>query len=226
MSPAGLQSHVDHQWFRSDYWRQQDRLIGSYSGRGSVWIINSDHGKWILKHYFRGGLYAKINQDKYLWSGINDTRAVREFKLLEYMQSKHLPAPKPIAARVVKSGLFYANDLITEYIEHQTTFAQLLIENQTEPKLWAQIGAVVAQFHKQRIYHPDLNTHNLLINHDQVYLIDFDKGEIKNHSSHWPEANIARLKRSIEKETGHSCDRTFAEHWLALTTAYKQTLNG
>ncbi len=59
-----------------------------------------------------------------------------------------------------------------------------------------------------------------------MFLIDFDKGEIRSHSNHWPEANIARLKRSIEKETGHSCDRTYAEHWQALTAAYQHTLTG
>lgn len=224
LSSPALQQHVNEQWFHADYWAQQDRLLGTYSGRGSVWIIKSEHGKWILKHYFRGGLYAKVNQDKYLWSGVNNTRAVREFKLLEYLQTKQLPSPKPVAVRVLKSGLFYANDLITEYIQHETTFAKQLLNQQTSPQAWARIGQVVAQFHRHHVYHADLNAHNLLINGDQVILIDFDKGELKNNKKDWPQANIARLKRSIEKETNHSCDRTYADHWQALTKAYKQAL--
>lgn len=229
MSHPELSSIVNESWFNADYWAEQGRLLGTYAGRGSVWMIKSAEGKWVLKHYYRGGLYAKISRDKYFWTGFNQTRAVREFRLLTHMYDQGLPCPKPVAVQVKKSGLFYTNDLITEYIRHQTTFAKKLNQNDNEIQLWAQVGTVIGRFHAAGIYHADLNVHNLLINNNDIYLIDFDKGDIKNNHTKWPQANLARLKRSIEKETQQSCDQQLKNHWQALIdshqSALKQNLN-
>jgi len=224
LSHPDLSTEPDKNWFNAEYWAEQGRLLGTYAGRGSVWMIKSDDGKWVLKHYYRGGLYAKISRDKYLWSGLQNTRAVREFKLLTHMHKQGLPCPKPVAVQVKKSGLFYTNDLITEFIRHQTTFAKSLNQNGNMVQLWAQVGQVIARFHACGIYHADLNVHNLLINNDDVYLIDFDKGEIKNNHKAWPQANLARLKRSIEKQSGQSCDRALKEHWQALLDSHQSTM--
>jgi len=206
-------------WFNAQYWANQGRLLGTYAGRGSVWMIKSDDSKWVLKHYYRGGLYAKISRDKYLWSGIENTRAVREFRLLTHMHEKGLPCPKPIAVQVKKTGLFYTNDLITQYIRHKHTFADII--TQSTPKLWHQVGELIGHFHVAGIYHADLNVHNLLINGEDIYLIDFDKGTIKSNLNNWPQANLARLKRSIEKETQQSCDKELSAHWQALLNGHQ-----
>lgn len=219
-----LNSKPNENWFDAQYWSIQGRLLGTYSGRGSVWIIKSDLGKWVLKHYYRGGLYARISRDKYFWSGLQNTRAVSEFNLLQYMYKRGLPCPKPIAVRVKKTGLFYTNDLITQYIQHKTTFAKKLVSTNTKPDLWAQIGQVIASFHIAGINHADLNAHNLLIDDNTIHLIDFDKGQRMPHQKNWPQANIARLKRSIEKETGRSCARHYAEHWHALVHRYQKAM--
>ena len=218
-----LEKKPDKNWFNAKYWAEQGRLLGTYAGRGSVWMVKSDHGKWVLKHYYRGGLYAKVSRDKYLWSGFDNTRAVREFRLLMHMYEKGLPCPKPIAVQVKKTGFFYTNDLITQYIQHQTTFAKKLNESSENSELWSHIGHVIARFHHAGIYHADLNVHNLLISDGQIYLIDFDKGEIKNTQKNWPQANLARLKRSIEKETAQSCDHELKEQWQALIQSYQST---
>lgn len=223
LSHPELDAEPDHNWFQAQYWAEQGRLLGTYAGRGSVWMIKFDHSKWVLKHYYRGGLYAKISRDKYLWSGLENTRAVREFRLLMHMHEKGLPCPKPIAVQVKKTGLFYTNDLITQYIKHQTTFAKQLSQSNNSTGLWKQIGRVIARFHAAGIYHADLNVHNVLINEDDIYLIDFDKGVIKNNHQNWPQANLARLKRSIEKETGQNCDQTLKDQWQALLKSHQST---
>lgn len=216
------QSEPTENWFSAQHWANQGRLLGTYAGRGSVWIIKSDDGKWVLKHYYRGGLYAKISRDKYLWSGFNSTRAVREFNLLLHMEKLGLPCPKPVAVQIQRSGLFYTNDLITQYITHQFTFAEKL--TQSDPTLWQQVGTVIGRFHAAGIYHADLNVHNLLIHQDSIYLIDFDKGEIKKNRKHWPQSNLARLKRSIEKETDSRCEQDFKKHWQALLSGHRDAM--
>ena len=219
-----LESEIENQWFEQEHWLNQGRLLGANSGRGSAWVIKSEHGKWVLRHYFRGGLYAKISKDKYLWTGIDNCRAIKEFKLLSQLQRWKLPAPVAVAARVSKHGLFYRNDLIMEQIKHQETFGQILSEPQQQLKVWSKIGHTIAQFHNQGVYHSDLNANNILINEDQVYLIDFDKGDIRTKNTRWQLNNINRLKRSIEKITQKSCHSELKAYWNSLYTAWESQI--
>jgi tRNA A-37 threonylcarbamoyl transferase component Bud32 len=70
-----------------------------------------------------------------------------------------------------------------------------------DPALWRAIGSCIRQFHDARVCHADLNAHNILIDHAQrVFLIDFDRGKRRKAGS-WRAANLARLKRSLEKIT-------------------------
>ncbi len=199
----------------------QGRLLGASSGRGAAWIIKSEWGKWILRHYFRGGLYAKLNQDQYLWTGIKHTRAYREFQLLAEIQALGLPSPQPMAARVVKKGLFYRNDLIMSYIPHKHTLAQILADDDLPLDQWQHIGQLIAQYHQQGIYHSDLNAHNILMDGEKIHLIDFDKGMQKSPHSSWQQSNLQRLQRSIEKVSGQSSEKALSAAWQALLKGYQ-----
>lgn len=216
---------IDNQWFEQQFWLNQGRLLGAKSGRGSAWIIKSEHGKWVLRHYYRGGLPAKINKDRFLWLGLDNCRAFKEFRLLQTLQQKQLPAPAPVAARVQRKGLSYRTDIIVEHINHQQTFADLLKPNPTQPldlKQWQLIGNTIAQFHRQGVFHADLNAHNILLDQKQCFLIDFDKGSIKTINHSWQQANLNRLKRSIEKISKQSCNKHLKTAWQALQQAWQQ----
>jgi len=231
-----LKDEINPQWFEQDYWMNQGRLLGANSGRGSTWVIKSEWGKWVLRHYFRGGLYAKINRDKYFWTGLKNTRAYREYQLLNELQNLNLPSPKPIAALIKKQGLFYRNDLIMEHIQHQMTFAQgiknehlnqhsskhneMSNDNLLNIDMWHLIGQTIAQYHTNGIYHSDLNAHNILLNDQQVFIIDFDKGEQKTPAKGWQQNNMSRLKRSIEKLSNKNCDTQLRKEWQGLLAGY------
>lgn len=212
--------HVNAEWFTQEYWLNQGRLLGANSGRGTAWTIKSEWGKWVLRHYLRGGLYAKINRDSYFWTGLNKTRAVKEFTLLNKLQQLNLPSPKPIAVLVVKKGLYYKNDLIMENIMHDQTFAQAIIDSTTDD-IWRNIGHTIAQYHANGIYHSDLNAHNILLLKDKVYIIDFDKGDLRRINANWQKKNMLRLKRSIEKITQQSCDFALKKQWQILMDGYR-----
>lgn len=216
-----LKDEVEEQWFEQKYWMNQGRLLGASSGRGAAWIIKSEWGKWILRHYFRGGLYAKFNKDQYLWTGIKNTRAYREFQLLAQIQNCGLPSPKPMAALVVKKGLYYRNDLIMEHLKHERTLAQSLLADPLPLEQWQRIGALIAQYHQQGIYHSDLNAHNILLDEAQIHLIDFDKGSQKPPNKSWQQSNLQRLQRSIEKVSGQSCEKEMSAAWQALINGYQ-----
>ena len=216
-----LQQDFNNQWFDKDYWLAQGRLLGANSGRGSAWTIKSEHGKWVLRHYYRGGLFGKLIKDSYFWIGLNKTRSFQEYKILQQLNALKLPAPQPVAAHVVKRGLFYSTDLIMSHIPHDMTFAQLIHECIDDIRCWRLVGQTIAQFHQHRVYHSDLNTHNILLNQDHAFLIDFDKAQIMKKNGAWQKSNLTRLKRSIHKVSDLSCDLELKKHWQALMEGYQ-----
>jgi len=221
ITSSELQEHITENWFNQEYWLNQGRLLGANSGRGTAWVIKSEWGKWVLRHYLRGGLYAKLNRDHYLWLGLNKTRATKEYELLLHLQKLNLPSPKPIAALVIKKGLSYKNDLIMEHINHDLTFAEHLKQDKQNTNIWQNIGKTIAQYHQHGIYHADLNAHNILIAKDKVHVIDFDKGEIRTPQPSWQQKNMLRLRRSIEKITQKSCDKELNTYWQILIDSYE-----
>ncbi len=223
----------DAQWFDHQYWLDQGRLLGANSGRGSAWMVKSPHGKWMLRHYFRGGLPARINRDKYLWRGLDKSRAVAEWRLLQRMHGEGLPVPQPVAARVRRKGWFYTADILMEFLPHEQTLARFVNTAQAAEDMhsWSRVGQAIARLHAAGYFHADLNAHNILLSKDKVWLIDFDRGRHMGsqppRSAPAPEAdpvvlgwqadNLRRLQRSLEKvinqpkaenqhSTGHSSE--------------------
>ncbi|NQY86680.1 MAG: 3-deoxy-D-manno-octulosonic acid kinase [Colwellia sp.] len=190
------------------YWQKENAITGSAQGRGTTWFVKHTDKKskqvehWVLRHYYRGGLIGKIINDSYWFTSQANTRAAREFSLLEHMQKLALPAPKPIAFRVIRHGLFYRADLLSSRIVHAEDLVALLSKQPLTAALWKKIGVTIKHFHDNNIYHHDLNAHNILIDkNDQVFLIDFDRGAVrKNNQASWQQANLARLQRSFLKE--------------------------
>ncbi len=187
--------------FNSHYWQERNAITGSAQGRGTTWFLVHEQHHWVLRHYYRGGLIGKFNKDSYFFSSIKNTRAAQEFSLLETLQQLDLPAPQPIAYRVVKKGLFYHADLLSKRIEHAQDLVAILSQRSISTSLWQKIGAMIAEFHHNGIYHHDLNAHNILVdNNDKVWLIDFDRGEQRSVKSNWQQKNMSRLLRSFTKE--------------------------
>ncbi|WP_220465405.1 3-deoxy-D-manno-octulosonic acid kinase [Colwellia sp. BRX10-3] len=212
----------------SDYWQVNNAIVGSAQGRGTTWFIATDNAagimrNWVLRHYYRGGLIGKVINDQYLYTGIANTRAAREFSLLTSMRSLGLPAPKPVAFRVIKHGLFYRADLLSSRIENASDLVGILSKQEINQLLWQQIGKVIKTFHQQGIYHHDLNAHNILIDdNDKVWLIDFDQGEQRKKRVKWPEENMARLLRSFRKESNRVSNFQWREkNWQALLNGYQ-----
>ena len=85
---------------------------------------------------------------------------------------------------------------------------------------WAAIGRCLRRFHDFGICHADLNAHNVLLRgRSDVFLIDFDRGR-QRRPGLWRDANLVRLRRSIEKvgdARGQSLDEAA---WHCLLAAY------
>ena len=222
---ASLAPAADGNWFEPDYWRGRGALQIQRGGRGGVAMIDTPAGACVLRHYHRGGLVGRFNRDNYLWSGAARTRSFAEFRLLAHAVALGLPAPQPVAARYRRRGMFYTADLITRCIEDARTLAQCLADDRLDADLARETGALVARFHREGIWHADLNAHNVLVTSEALYLIDLDRGALRAPAEGWRLANLARLRRSLVKLGAAERIRDFqAAIWEPLVYGYERTM--
>ena len=187
-------------FFEADRWAKEGALLMTAEGRGAATIFAFGEREYVLRHYRRGGLMARLSDDKYRWSGLAQTRPWRVWFLLGEMYQQGLPVPRPVAARVVRYGLFYTADLVTQRLPQVEPFADLLMARSLSGEQWHDVGATIRRFHRAGFYHADLNARNILIDTSgNVFLIDFDKGEQRTPASRWQDENLERLRRSLLK---------------------------
>ena len=191
-------------------------------GRGAVTRVQSDGQSCILKHYCRGGFAVNFSLDAYLWTGLLRNRAFKEWQLLASMHAQGLPVPQPVAARVIRDGLFYRADLVTTELTETRTLAQVLESESLAWGAWWRLGAVIRRFHEALIDHADLNADNILLDTEgRVSLIDFDKGRRRGRAGRWQDGNLERLRRSLLKQQRLGRIRHFSEQdFDALKSAY------
>lgn len=188
--------------FDPEYWQAEERVLGSALGRGVTWFVQTQQLPAALRHYRRGGLFGKIVSDNYLFTGWKNTRSYAEFQLLEHLAQKGVNVPRPLAARVIKCGLLYQADLLSELIPNAQDLISILKERPLSANLYQKIGQEIRKMHGVQVNHTDLNIHNILIDHDEkVWIIDFDKCAV-HAGEKWKKTNIQRLLRSFKKEQG------------------------
>jgi 3-deoxy-D-manno-octulosonic acid kinase len=204
--------------FDVEHWRAQGSLQEVAGGRASIAVVSTGEQRWVLRHYRRGGLIARISRDQYLWLGEARTRSFAEWRLLAELRRRDLPVPAPVAARYVRGTLSYRADLITEHLPNCRTLADAVTGVQLPRDAWSAI----ARFHREGVHHADLNAHNILLGSaaPDVYLLDFDRGRIQARGA-WEQDVLARLRRSLEKIKAQRRAVTFAdEQWGWLLAGY------
>lgn len=189
------------------------------AGRGSACRIQRQGAEWFLRHYRRGGLVGKLLHDQYLWRGLANTRVVREIVVTDALYRQGFAVPRVMGGRLLKSGCIYRADLITEALPCKSSMADALATLTTAQ--WAAIGACIAKFHQQGLWHADLNAHNIQLADEQVWLIDFDRAEFRDPSPAWQQQNLQRLWRSVCKLSGGE-EHAPQQAWAQLINAYEQ----
>ncbi|HEX6994018.1 MAG TPA: 3-deoxy-D-manno-octulosonic acid kinase [Gammaproteobacteria bacterium] len=207
--------------FDGAYVERETRRLDERTGRGGVRIVDRGDERWVLRHYHRGGAVSRFVDDHYLWLGLDRARSFREWRLLARLAELGLPAPRPVAARVVRSGLAYRADIVTRYLPDTRPLSAFLDEGVPLDGLWREIGRMVRAFHDHGVQHPDLTAHNILLDPSgRTFLVDFDNARLRAPGS-WREAGLARLERSLRKvalETGGTFDE---RGWRELEAGYR-----
>lgn len=208
--------------FNSRVWAQRASIVGFAEGRGTTFFVQHQGRDFVLRHYQRGGLVARISTEKYLWLGLRFSRPWREWNLLEKMLKMGLPVPVPAAVRVERKGLTYTADIIMQRIPHARTLMNILMVEALADDFWIAIGSMIRRFHENNVYHADLNANNILLDDDgHCFLIDFDRCGFRKPSVKWKKENVLRLKRSLNKCLKNEKVCYFSElNWRSLLQGY------
>jgi 3-deoxy-D-manno-octulosonic acid kinase len=207
--------------------RQRGLIEAEARGRGTAWFIRMDSRRWVLRHYRRGGLMARISGDRYRFRSEDETRPFTEWQLTYHLYRAGLPVPAPVAARYVRRGDTYSGDIITERLPDTRTLAQAVQEGPQSLLAWISVGRCLRLFHDRGVCHADLNARNILLGtapglSTAVWLIDFDRGGLRK-PGWWSDANLVRLRRSLEKISWGLPPEHFSEaDWHGLLDGYQQ----
>lgn len=224
---ADAVGQVDDAFFETRHWEANGQLLGSAPGRGTTVFVQHGDRVFALRHYHRGGLPARISRDRYIWHGLEKSRPWREWALQVELYRRGLPVPRPIAVRVVRQGISYTADIVTEAIDARP-LADCLCEKRLPAVQLEKLGAWLRRFHLEEVYHADLNARNILLDDEgKVYLIDFDRSELRRGDEGWRSANMERLHRSLMKF--RRMEKNFAfddEDWKAVMRGYQKAVQG
>lgn len=195
---------VEASLFEPEYWREQGALSGSAPGRGTSWFIDAPWGASVLRRYKRGGMVARFNDDRYLYSGRENSRPFREFHVLEQMAADGLRVPAPLAALCERRGPTYRAALLTRRIAPAAPLADEVLEEvgRGQERIdWERLGAELRTFFNAGMDHADLNARNILLHQDSraVWVIDLDASTYNPAQPVDGTAQLARLKRSLDK---------------------------
>ena len=217
LTPSATMVTAD--WFQRDHWAGTAHEL-SDGGRAAPWLLQTELGALVWRHYRRGGLLGRWLDDRYLWNGLRRSRPWQEFVCLQRLQQAGMPVPPVIAAQVQRSGRWYRADLLTGWIEGSCSLASHLRSGSLPTAQWRALGALIARLHERGCEHADLNAHNILLDEcGRFWLIDFDRARWRESSARgrsWGQANLARLQRSLSKLQLTPA----ADDWAALQQGY------
>lgn len=206
-------------FFDPDSLTQRELVRGTGTGRNRVWFFHLDGAALVLRHYWRGGVIARLTSDTYAWTGRDRTRGFREWRLLAFLRRNRLPVPTPVAARARRHGLVYRADLVTAAIPGAVPLDSRLRQAGLEAELWKRIGTIIGRFHGVGACHADLNVRNILLDEEDVpWLIDWDQGRLRRPARGWQQSNLDRLRRSLAKDP--LLEAAARRGWESLLSGY------
>jgi len=197
-------------------------------GRGEMRVARHADEDYVVRHYHRGGKFARVSRDRYLWCGFDLSRPWREWRLLAELYTRELPVPRPLAAKLTRRGAVYRADLATALLPADGSLAELVLRAPFAETVWQEIGRMIWDFHGYGVCHPDLNASNILLAGAgaQIWLLDFDKARRRELAAGWQQANLDRLKRSLDKLQRENPQTHFGPHeWHCLFSAYSKASN-
>lgn len=195
-------------------------------GRGPVPVFATARGRWVVRHYHRGGRAAPVLFDRYLRFG--PARPVREVAASRELRRRGIPTPRVVAGAIYSAGPFYRADLVTEFVPDAVDLHRFLFEEHRDRRARveaiAHVGRLVARAAAAGIEHRDLNARNILVESPPggpvLMLIDLDRCRVLPPGVPGrPRPMLSRLRRSLRRDGDRTGRPVSPEEWAALTEA-------
>lgn len=214
-------------------WAYQHSTGCAHAGRGEAYVFpvptsigNSTH--WIIRHYWRGGIFQSHLNDRHLiaWT----PRPIAELWVNVEARSRDIPTPRIVAGTAERSGIFYRADLVTEWIPDTIDLASAIFT--LSKNLGFQTAALIAAgklvrlLGNKRILHTDLNASNILLNKVNgvlaAHVIDLDRCQALSPTARAPvqlmRRRLEHSLRKLEERYKQPLDRAL---WAALSGSYE-----
>jgi len=153
----------------------------------------------------RGGLLRQVLRDVYVGTG---NRPTRELAVAAEARRRGIPVPEPIGIIIEWVGpLVYRSIFLTRGLTGMTLWEFLRTDDDAivNTHIIVQVRQTIDGMHQRRLFHADLNLHNLFITkaHESfaVAILDLDKGQLFDPPlpPSMRARNFARLRRSALK---------------------------
>ncbi len=146
-----------------------------------IYMALPETGPVAIKSYQRGGMMARIINDRYLKLGT--TRCRNEFDFLCHAFRAGVSVPHPLI-HITRGYPFYKAWLITRQIKDHRSFTRIALEDPARAaQLMPIISKQVRRLIENRIFHVDLHPGNVIIDPaGKPYIIDFDKARFTRFS--------------------------------------------
>ncbi len=223
------------------------RAVGALElrGRGPVYAVPSERGRWVVRHCRRGGALGPVLGDRFLRGG--PPRPFREMHASWEARRRGIPTPRVLAAVVYPSGAFYRGDVVSEYVPEARDLASLLFgvsgpdgRPSAEPPLedperrtaaLKDAAYLLGRMARAGVDHPDLNAKNVLLEAGSrsrgASLVDLDKARIAPPGQAVPSGPMReRLQRSLRKFEAASGRSLTPAEWAALAEPATDAASG
>ena len=200
--------------YGSLYGAARDSACRTLHGRGPVPVLTNPEGAgppWVVRRYYRGGLMRAFG-DRFLRTG--PPRSFVELENSARIEELGFATPRIVAAAVYPRGVLYRADLVTEFVPHARTLADVLFGNHhssdgrtagdARREAVACTAHLITRLSKAGVHHRDLNAGNVLIareaQHVHAILLDLDGCRVAGPNDPVDAGRLRRrLARSIRK---------------------------
>ncbi|MBL8958504.1 MAG: hypothetical protein JNJ98_01540 [Gemmatimonadetes bacterium] len=204
-------------------WARDHRERWEYRGRGPVYSAPLPGGpRVVVRHARRGGLLAPILRDLYL----PPTPAPAELLISAILTQVGVPTPPLLGFATYRAaGLLRRADVITVEVDGRDLAATLSdADPPTRRALALTVATLIGALTDAGAWHQDLNAKNILITQRAdgsrlAVVLDVDRVRFTpGGDPHVRDANLDRLRRSIEKARAAGAVTFSADDWDALRT--------
>jgi len=197
-------------------------------GRTAAHVIEAPGGRWVVRHYVRGGVMAPLG-DRYL--RLFGRRPYQELWASAFARARGVETPAVAAAAIYPAGIFYRGDLATALVADaadlaDTSLGQQRRDGHDRQLAWHAAGRLVRDAAEAGVVHADLNLRNILVawrmGVPRPQLLDLDRCRIVQRAS---PRDLAVMTHRLER-SAHKFERQTGETLASELDAFRQGISG